>query len=122
MRDSGVPGGPPEGIDVPGGISSSWLMDMVTVPLITDAGAFDTALRPDGTSGFDDLVASPTIVDYEGIDVPVASLADVIPSKEAAGREKDLRVLPSLRAHQRRQSAGSPAPDRAANLRHPRQH
>ncbi len=117
-----VPGGPPEGVDVPGGISSSWLTDMATVPLITDAGALDIALRPDGTSGFDDLNSSLTIVDYEGLSVPVASLADVIRSKEAAGREKDLRVLPALRAHQRRQSGGSPAPDRAANLRHPRQH
>jgi hypothetical protein len=32
----------------------------------------------------------------------VASLADVIRSKEAAGREKDLRVLPALRLAQER--------------------
>lgn len=99
-----VPDGPPEGVEIPGGISSSWLADMVTVTLITDAGALDVALRPDGTSGFDDLISSLTIVDYEGLHVPVAGLADVIRSKEAAGREKDLRVLPALRAHHRRQS------------------
>jgi hypothetical protein len=32
-----------------------------------------------------------------GVDVDVASLADVIRSKEAAGREKDRLVLPLLR-------------------------
>jgi hypothetical protein len=32
-----------------------------------------------------------------GVDVPVASLADVIRSKEAAGRERDRAVLPTLR-------------------------
>ena len=34
---------------------------------------------------------------YVTIDVDVASLADVIRSKEAAGREKDRLVLPVLR-------------------------
>jgi hypothetical protein len=32
-----------------------------------------------------------------GLDVPVASLADVIRSKEAAGRARDRAVLPGLR-------------------------
>jgi hypothetical protein len=32
-----------------------------------------------------------------GVEVPVASLADVIRSKEAAGRERDRLVLPTLR-------------------------
>jgi hypothetical protein len=32
-----------------------------------------------------------------GIDVPVASLADVIRSKEAAGRDRDRAILPTLR-------------------------
>jgi hypothetical protein len=104
-----VPDGPPEGVDVPGGISASWLADMVHVTLTTDAGPLDIALRPDGTTGFDDLSSSLTIVDYEGHSVPVASLAAVIRSKEAAGREKDLLILPALRAHHRRQFPDSGA-------------
>ena len=99
-----VPGGPDAGVEIPGGITASWLADMVTVTLWTDAGALDIALRPDGTAGYDDLHTSVTIAPYEGRDVPVASLADVIRSKEAAGREKDLLVLPALRAHLRRQT------------------
>jgi hypothetical protein len=97
-----VPDGPPEGVEIPGGVTGAWLADMVTVTLSTDAGALDIALRPDGTAGYDDLNDSLTIVDHEGHQVPVASLADVIRSKEAAGREKDLLVLPALRAHLRR--------------------
>ncbi len=38
--------------------------------------------------------------------VKVASLADVIRSKEAAGRAKDLAVLPTLRAMLERQQRG----------------
>jgi hypothetical protein len=98
-----VPDGPPEGVEIPGGITAEWLTTMVTVTLTTDAGALDVALRPDGTAGYDDLHESMTIVDHEGHHVPVASLADVIRSKAAAGREKDLLVLPALRAHLRRQ-------------------
>lgn len=99
-----VPDGPPEGVEIPGGITGAWLADMVTVTLTTDAGALDIALRPDGTAGYDDLSASLTMLTHEGQDVPVAGLADVIRSKEAAGREKDLLVLPALRAHLRRQT------------------
>ncbi len=100
-----VPDGPPEGVEIPGGITAAWLADMVTVTLSTDAGALDVALRPDGTAGYDDLHDSHAMVNHEGREVPVASLADVIRSKEAAGREKDLLVLPALRAHLRRQSS-----------------
>jgi hypothetical protein len=96
-----VPDGPPEGVEIPGGITAAWLADMVTITLWTDAGALDVVLRPDGTSGYADLRDSLSIVEYEGRGVPVASLADVIRSKEAAGREKDLLVLPALRAHLR---------------------
>ena len=39
-------------------------------------------------------------------DVPVASLEDVLRSKEAAGREKDFLVIPAIRAHLRRRTGG----------------
>jgi len=65
---------------------------------VTKHGNFDVALLPDGTQGYDDLRRGATrerITDR--LEVPVASLADVIRSKEAAGREKDRAVLPILR-------------------------
>jgi hypothetical protein len=90
---------PNDGVDIPGGITADLLAAMVTITLWTDAGPLDVAMRPDGTTGYDDLSSSAVIVEYRGRDVPVASLSDVIRSKEAAGREKDLLVLPALRAH-----------------------
>jgi hypothetical protein len=77
---------------------------MVTITLVTEAGPLDIAMRPDGTTGYEDLNGSVIVMRYEGMDVPVASLSDVIRSKEAAGREKDIRVLPALRAHLRLRS------------------
>ena len=99
-----VPDGPAEGVEVPGGITPEWLGSMVTLTLVTDGGPLDVSLFPDGTKGYADLVAGRVELHYQERTVPVASLEDVIRSKEAAGREKDIRVLPALRAHLRRLS------------------
>ena len=69
-----------------------------TWTFVTDHGFLDIALLPDGTQGYDDLRRSATREQLtETLQVDVASLADVIRSKEAAGREKDRAVLPILR-------------------------
>jgi hypothetical protein len=68
-----------------------------TWTLVTDHGRLDVVLRPSGTSGFDDLARDAVHLTILGTDVDVASLADVVRSKEAAGREKDRVVLPVLR-------------------------
>jgi predicted nucleotidyltransferase len=65
--------------------------------LVTDGGNLDITFVPSGTRGYDDLVGDASPVVLRGIEVPVASLADVIRSKEAAGRDKDRLVLPVLR-------------------------
>lgn len=66
--------------------------------LTTRFGDFDLAFSPSGTDGFDDLWTSHVTFDLGGLHVPTASLADLIRSKEAAGRRKDLEALPTLRA------------------------
>lgn len=50
--------------------------------------------------GFDDLRERAESMDVAGVTVLVAGLDDVIQSKEAAGRPKDLAQLPALRALQ----------------------
>lgn len=72
------------------------LRDATTWNLITDRGLLDVTFEPSGTGGFDDLRQNAVIVEVEGIRFAVASLEDVIRSKEAAGRDKDRRVLPLL--------------------------
>lgn len=68
--------------------------------LVTRFGDLDLVISPAGTNGYADIVRDAedlrVAVDPELI-VKVASLVDVIRSKEAAGREKDRAALPMLR-------------------------
>jgi len=64
---------------------------------ITDHGELDVALDPDGTQGYPDLVRGASRVEVAGLSVLVASLGDVIRSKEAANRPRDRVVLDDLR-------------------------
>ncbi len=65
--------------------------------LRTPYGDLDLSFTPTGTTGYDDLRRDATELVFRGLRIVVASLADVIRSKEAAGRDKDRRVLPVLR-------------------------
>lgn len=65
--------------------------------LVTDFGRLDLTFEPSGTRGYDDLARDAVRLTILGAEVDVASLADVVRSKEAAGREKDRLVLPVLR-------------------------
>lgn len=72
--------------------------------LTTDAGDLDITARPSGTTGYDDLAASAHQQPLTGgLQIAIASLEDIIRSKTAAGRAKDLATLPQLQAalHQR---------------------
>lgn len=65
--------------------------------LRTRFGDLDISMVPSGTTGYADLVREAEDVEVMGVVVLVASLADVIRSKQAANRPKDQRVLPVLR-------------------------
>lgn len=65
--------------------------------LTTTYGELDIAAVPAGTRGYADLRQGATPTKIGPIEVLVASLSDVIRSKEAAGRDKDRRALPVLR-------------------------
>ena len=68
--------------------------------LICDLGEFDISFRPSGfEGGYRQLARRSHVVEVEDIAVRIADLADVIRSKETAGRPKDLRVLPTLYRH-----------------------
>lgn len=68
------------------------------VNMTTRAGDLDVTFCPSGTSGFADLKRDAIEVEAgERLHILVASLEDVIRSKEAAGREKDRLTLPRLR-------------------------
>jgi len=67
----------------------------------TTAGRVDVLPTASGLGGYDDVAPRAVSVDLGGFTVLVATLDDVIASKQAAGRPKDLRRLDSLRALRR---------------------
>jgi hypothetical protein len=82
---------------VPFDHSASSLADVRVWNLVTDHGRLDLTFQPSGTQGYEDLARDASHLVILGVGVDVASLADIIRSKEAAGREKDRLVLPVLR-------------------------
>jgi len=65
--------------------------------LTTRYGDLDLSFEPAGTGGYGDLRRGAVEIRIRRTPVAIASLADVIRSKEAAGREKDRVTLPTLR-------------------------
>lgn len=79
--------------------------------LVTRYGNLDIAFAPSGTSGYGDLRRSAQAFDLgDGLVVEVASLLDVIRSKQAANRDKDRAALPLLRRLLERFTDGRDAP------------
>jgi hypothetical protein len=73
----------------------------VALNLVTDFGYFDLAFVPAAfTGGYPELLPHSVEYDLDGLRVRVASLGDIIRSKEAANRPKDHATLPVLKALQ----------------------
>jgi predicted nucleotidyltransferase len=70
--------------------------------LTTDLGMLDLVFRPGGRQTYEGLIAHAQMFEVFGLEIAVASLDDIIESKTAAGRNKDLRALPTLRLLQER--------------------
>jgi len=86
------------------------LRRMQLVNLTTRFGDFDIAFQPAGSRGYDDLVRSAFDMEVDGTIVRVASLSDIIRSKEAANRPKDRATLPILYALQDEIAKGNEIP------------
>jgi hypothetical protein len=69
--------------------------------LVTAAGRLDIAFEPAGTKGYDDLSDDAQRFEAFGVRFLVASLDDIIRSKEATGRAKDEDDVVILRALKR---------------------
>lgn len=74
----------------------SLLASMTMLNLTTRCGDLDLAFAPAGLDDYEALVADSVAFELAGCRVRVASLADIIRSKAAAGRPKDHAVLPIL--------------------------
>ncbi|MGH8950829.1 MAG: DUF6036 family nucleotidyltransferase [Acidimicrobiia bacterium] len=96
-----------ETVRIPGGLTGDNIAEMSVLSLATSAGPLDLAVMPAGTDGYPDLIRRVSEIEYQGVQVPTADLADVARSKEAAGRPKDIRTLPAILAHLERRDRGS---------------
>lgn len=85
--------------------------------LSTRSGDLDISFVPSGTQGYPDLSRDAESTTIRGITVQLASLADVVRSKEAAGRDKDRRALPVLREILARRLHEQDRPRGPGNLR-----
>jgi hypothetical protein len=85
----------PDGVPFPH--QAAFLERSEMLNLTTRLGDMDLALKPAGTEGFPDLSRHAIAMTVRGVEILVASLEDVIRSKEAANRPKDHRSLPILR-------------------------
>lgn len=89
----------PEGVAFP--LEPEMLATTRSWTLVTRHGDLDLAFEPAGTRGYSDLARDAgrlTVAEDPPLEVAVASLSDIIRSKEAAGRAKDRAALPLLRA------------------------
>jgi hypothetical protein len=85
----------PDGIEL---VSDGESLSRVEIwNLVTEFGRLDISYQPAGTQGYEDLRRDAVEFELDGVVVAAASLADVIRSKEAAGRERDRQALPTLR-------------------------
>lgn len=82
-------------------LEREWTGDLLTTDtvwlLATHHGELDLMFEPAGTQGYKDLARDAVTVKVDELEVRVASLADIIRSKEAAGRQRDREQLPTLR-------------------------
>ncbi|HVT22102.1 MAG TPA: hypothetical protein VHE57_12030 [Mycobacteriales bacterium] len=77
--------------------SAESLADASIWNLATKFGDLDITTVPSGTNGYGDLRRDAIAIKILGDSVRIASLADIVRSKDAAGRAKDQRMLPVLR-------------------------
>lgn len=88
----------PAGFKPPGGLDADTFKAQISLAFTTKHGLLDVALVPDGTGGFDDLRRGASRARAAGttIRVLVASADDIVRSKSAANRPKDLVQLPDM--------------------------
>lgn len=99
LRPSGLE---EEGFAPAGGWDERSFDAMISLALTTELGWVDVWFRPDGTEGYGDLIRAASKASIDELTVKVADLEDIIRSKAAAGRNKDLGALDHLHELERR--------------------
>lgn len=90
IRTDAVPDG------LPFDTSAEAMRGVLMLNLTTRFGELDLTFEPSGTDGYADLSEHAVQREIGSLSIQVAALADVIRSKEASGRDKDIRALNEL--------------------------
>lgn len=94
-----------EARQLPVSVDAATLRSFVSSTWMTDAGPVDVLGElptPGGRRGYDQLVDGAVARSVHGIVIQLASLDDIIASKETAARDKDREALPELHDLRRR--------------------
>jgi predicted nucleotidyltransferase len=84
----------PEGL--PLSTSAEAMRGLLMLNLTTKHGDLDIAFHPSGTDGYPDLIKNAEERDHGTVTIRIATLADIVRSKAAAGRDKDIEALTEL--------------------------
>ena len=88
---------PDEEEDATPGDAEELLFAETDISFFTPSGYIDVVFVPSGTRGYGELAARAERMEVgEGVSSTIAALRDVIRSKQALGRERDLAQLPAL--------------------------
>ena len=87
--------------DVPFVPDARTLRHVRLLTLETDEGRLDVMIQPDGSKGYEQLLAGSMETIVDGIAVRVAGIDDLIAMKKAAGRPKDRVHIEELQAIKR---------------------
>lgn len=64
---------------------------------MTRFGRLEVVRRADGIGGYSEWLVNARRLDFETLTIVVAAPADILRSKEAAGRDKDRQAIPAMR-------------------------
>ncbi len=92
-RDAALAGG-----EIPAADPERLLVAAIVPPLLTRHGQVHILKEPKGARAFEQLRAAALVVQFEGIEVAIASLDDLIRMKRAAARPSDLEDIAALMA------------------------
>jgi predicted nucleotidyltransferase len=84
----------PEGL--PFSTSAEAMRGLLMLNLATDYGDLDITFHPSGTDGYPDLIENAEERLVGTTTIRIAALADIVRSKAAAGRDKDIEALTEL--------------------------
>ena len=92
--------------DIPFVPDARTLRSMQILTLDTNEGGLDLLVNPDGSPGFAALKGNAERIDFDGFEILIASIEDLLAMKRAAGRSQDQADIEALTAILRLQRRG----------------